>query len=144
MRRCRSPGPAACLTLLAVPLTAALALADAPREKIPAETVTSLEEFAYSSLRGTRELVFRKQRICLTAKAVRGKTLVALKIEYRDPDGELLLVAHAKEGTLRVDSTRKILVMELKQVSGKGSDNSEFRADKKVQVVQLPRDFGKR
>ncbi len=143
MERCTFPRLALSVALVATIALARPAAADPAPAKGAAGSDAVLEGFAYATLKSTKKLSHPKWNFSVEVKAVEGNTLVAPVIEGRSPGGAVSGVMLAKEGKLRVDRGRNVLVIELRQVVGEIDDELRFDAERYVREIPLPADFGK-
>jgi hypothetical protein len=94
------------------------------------------EGLFYSRLREHGRLEFPQGRCSLTVRRVEGKKLVGPVLKRLDAEGHAEFVATAREGELRVDTGKGMLLLHLRSGVGESSDGS--RCDFEERTFEVP------
>jgi lipopolysaccharide export system permease protein len=101
------------------------------------------EELLYSVLRKQHMISHSQLPYSMFVKEVQGKKLLNVVIKKRDDkDHRVNFVTHAREAELRVDMSKKLLLVRMRNGFVSGEDGSQGEFADKVFELALPKDFG--
>jgi lipopolysaccharide export system permease protein len=104
------------------------------------------EELLYSMLRRDRMINQPALPYAMFAKAVEGHKLINPIFKRKNHHGQFDVIAHAREASLRVDMSRNMLLIQMRNgVALSETDHNPDRAvfDDRTFDVPLPKNFGK-
>jgi lipopolysaccharide export system permease protein len=102
------------------------------------------EEFLYTLLKKHGMITHSQLSYTMFVKGVQGRKLLDPVFKKKTPQGKIDLVVSAKEAELRVDMTKRVLHVRMKQAITWSPDGSRaYLEDEKLYEVELPDDFGK-
>jgi lipopolysaccharide export system permease protein len=101
------------------------------------------EELLYSLLKKNRMINHSQLPYAMFVKEVQGKKLLDPVFKRKDPHGQIEYVANAREAELRVDMTRKLILIHMKWgVCTSCQDGSLATFEDRVFDVPLPTNWG--
>jgi lipopolysaccharide export system permease protein len=101
--------------------------------------LADVEELLYTMLRKQNQICHPNLDYSIFVKGVQGRRLVEPVFKRRTPQGDIDLVAHAHEAELRVDVSRKLILVHMKTCKITGKEGVSGQDQDRIFEVDLPK-----